>query len=594
MQIALGVYLNMPYLEGECKVKKESILRIALKKSYLFIINIITTYMLVNIIVVGTDMIAKSIDNMLAGEKVDIQTMLPKLLIMIILGMILSYIKQYSGEVFSFSIQKQYKDMAATRIVKLEYSYFDKQATGGILTRLISDIDEAGRFFSEILLDIVQGLITIITVGIYIFTMDYKLILGVTLCYPLIFLITNVIAKKIVSLAQKRRNSMDSLVDIASDCIAGISIGRCYKLFDVLLKRMEDAVDSILKNEYERSKINATSDVLRNLLSWIPNIICSVIALTAVIRGDITIGEMMSFAVMLNRIVDPMSSIPFLINDARETMVSMKRLNEILNQPMEKSGELAIYLDKVQDSIIEFKDITFSYENNEERKILNNLNMSIHKGKTTAIVGGSGAGKSTLYKLICGFYKAQSGEFKLYGTEFSKWNLEEARKQISLVSQNIFLFPGTIAENIAFGMKEIDIKNIIEACKMANIHEFIEALPEKYNTVVGERGAKISGGERQRISIARAILKNTPILLMDEPTSAVDVTTEKLIQEAINRVSAQRTVIIIAHRLSTIENADSIYVLDDGKVIENGTHEQLLENNGYYSSLYMKEKLAVI
>lgn len=571
-------------------MRKESIAKIALKKSYLFIIYIITTYMLVNIIVVGTDMIAKSIDNMLAGESVNIQAILPKLLLMIVLGMILSFVKQYSGEVFSISIQKQYKDMAASKIVNLEYSYFDEKGSGGILTKLISDIGEAGGFFSGILTDIVGNLITVITVGIYIFTMDYKLILGVVLCYPLIFLITNVIAKKVVSLAQKRRNTMDSMVDIAGDCIAGISIGRCYKLFNVLLKRMEDAVDSFLRNEYERSKINATSEVLKTLLSWIPNIICSVIALSSVIKGDITIGEMMSFAVMLNRIVYPMSSIPFIINDAREAMVSIKRLDDILNAPAEKCGELKIALDECQDSIIEFNNITFSYENNAERKILNNFNMSILKGKTTAIVGGSGAGKTTLYKLICGFFKAQSGEYKLYGTEFSKWNLEEARKQISLVSQNIFLFPGTIAENITFGMKDIDMRLIINACKMANIHEFIEALPEKYNTVVGERGVKISGGERQRISIARAILKNSPILLMDEPTSAVDVATEKLIQEAINRISANRTVIIIAHRLSTIEGADSIYVLSNGKVVEKGTHEELLNKNGDYAALYMKEK----
>ena len=281
-------------------MRKESIGRIALTKSYLFIMYIITTYMLVKIIVLGTDMIAKSIDNMLSGQKVDIQTMLPKLLLMIILGMILAYIKQYSGEVFSISIQRQYKDMAAARIVNIEYYYFDKNGSGGILTKLISDIDEAGKFFSEILLDISQGLIMIVTVGVYIFNMNYKLILGVALCYPLVFLITNIIAKKVVSLAQKRRNTMDSLIDIAGDCIAGISIGRSYKLYEVMFKRIENAVDSILENEYERSKINATSDVLKNLLSWIPNIICSVIALTAVIKGDITTGEMMSFAIMLN------------------------------------------------------------------------------------------------------------------------------------------------------------------------------------------------------------------------------------------------------------------------------------------------------
>jgi len=205
------------------------------------------------------------------------------------------------------------------------------------------------------------------------------------------------------------------------------------------------------------------------------------------------------------------------------------------------------------------------------------------------LVGSSGGGKSTVFKIFCGFYKPQSGEYNLYGHNYDDWDCRAARKQFALVSQNVFLFPNSIAENVAYGRDDATLEDVIQACKNANIHNFIEKLPQGYDTYVGERGVKLSGGERQRISIARAFLKDAPILLLDEPTSAVDVATEELIQQALSTISADKTVITIAHRLSTIQNADNILVFSKGKIAESGTHEELMKANGVYSGLYRKE-----
>jgi ABC-type multidrug transport system fused ATPase/permease subunit len=281
-----------------------------------------------------------------------------------------------------------------------------------------------------------------------------------------------------------------------------------------------------------------------------------------------------------------------MFNEAREIGVSMHRLEEIMAQEDEASGDFYITNNSISEikNVIEFQKVDFSYS--EDRKIFSDLNFKIEIGKTTAFVGSSGGGKSTTFKIISGFYKQQSGDYLLYGKNFEKWNLQKARDLMSIVSQNVFLFPDTIAENVAYGKKGATLEDVKEACKRANIHAFIENLPDGYDTLVGERGVRLSGGERQRISIARAFLKDAPILLLDEPTSAIDVTTEHLIKDAIEKISENKTVIIIAHRLSTIQNADKIFVFAHGSISEEGTHSELLKNGGVYSELYSKELLS--
>ena len=222
------------------------------------------------------------------------------------------------------------------------------------------------------------------------------------------------------------------------------------------------------------------------------------------------------------------------------------------------------------------------------------VSFKIPTGSRVAFVGESGGGKSTIFKIICGLYPVSEGRFSLFGRNYCEWNLQIARDFIALVSQNVFLFPTTIYENVRYGKWEASKDEIVEACKNAKIHEFIMGLPEKYDTLVGEKGILLSGGERQRISIARAFLKNAPILLLDEPTSAIDIRTEKEIQEAIDKLSQNKTCLTIAHRLSTIENADLIYVIKDGEIIENGTHSGLMNRKGYYFKLHEMDKICLL
>lgn len=299
---------------------------------------------------------------------------------------------------------------------------------------------------------------------------------------------------------------------------------------------------------------------------------------------------MLAFTVILNRILYPIGDIVFCANDIREIGVSLKRIQEIYNQKEERTDGTIYKIPNINQAapMIEWKDIDFYYNNNCDRYVLNKINFSINAGEQTAFVGGSGEGKSTIFKLLCGFYEKKNGEYTLLGHPFKDWNLKAARDCFSEVSQNIFLFPETIRQNIACGKENATEEEIIEACKNANIHDFIVSLPKGYDTFVGERGICLSGGQRQRISIARAFLKNAPILLLDEPTASVDMEAEQKIQEAIEKISAGKTVITIAHRLSTIKNAKKIYVISGGKIVEIGNHKELMKKQGIYAEMYAK------
>ncbi|SEW01498.1 ABC transporter ATP-binding protein [[Clostridium] fimetarium] len=554
---------------------------------YLFVFTIMA-YIMAKIVTISATMISNAIDDIHNMKNIDIHSLIIKTLILILISMIMAFVKQICSEKYSIKIQKQCKNFIASKIQRMEYGYFDNHS-GSIITKLTSDMTVVEQLFSETIPTIIQSIVTIITVCIYILAINKKLLFGVVVCYPFVLLVTSIIAKKLVILAKRRRGKFDLLAETVGDCLSGIEIVRSYELLKTVEKRIDRVVEDILKNESSRNKYNSLSGTLQNLLRWIPNVICSVVALITTINGEITVGELMAFIVVLNRIITPMSELPFIINDSKESKVSLDRINEIMNYPEEESGDFHTSIEHSGANAIELKNLSFSYEDNKDRKILNHCNLTFEKGKTTAVVGTSGAGKTTLFKIICGFLKPIDGAYELYGHNFKQWNLMHARDQIANVSQNIFLFPETIAENVAYGKENVALGEIIKSCKMANIHDFIISLPEQYNTLVGERGAKLSGGERQRLSIARAVLKKAPILLLDEPTSALDIGTEKMIQEAIDHISLNSTVIIIAHRLSTIRNADKIVVLDNGQVAESGTHESLISQNGIYAGLYHSE-----
>lgn len=566
------------------KNNREGIMTPVKKNWYKMALYILSGYVLTQAVVSGTSRIAAATDSLFAGASLELWILVPPFLILTMIGTIAAFVKSYMQNSFSVNVQTEIKNIATSKLVRLQYSYFDKEGSATIMNKLISDVYHLEELFSEVLPQLILSIVTIGTIGVYIFVADPRLFMVTVVCYPLLLWLANVMSIKMGKLTGNRLGLYDKLENTALDNFNGMVVGRSFNLNDILRKRIDDVVDAILKNEYTRTLVSSVSQVVSNLIRWIPPIVCYVFALYEVLRGSLSVGDLLAFSMLLDRIVHPFGEIPGLINTLREDIVSFKRLNAIVKEPEEPSGTGKF---EPTAEVVELAHVQFAYDS--ERKIFTDLNLKIEQGKSTALVGTSGGGKSTVFRILCGFYAPSEGSYKLYGHDVKEWDLKELRKQFSLVSQNVFLFPDTIAANVGYGREGASRQDIIDACKYANIHDFIEGLPDGYDTYVGERGVKLSGGQRQRISIARAFLKQAPILLLDEPTSAVDIQTEKQIQEALHKISQGKTVITIAHRLSTITDADEILVFDKGVIAESGTHEELMAAQGVYHSLYTQD-----
>lgn len=569
--------------------RSSQMVKASIRNGYMLFLFLVASVILNEIIILGNDLIAEATDTMLSGQPVYFSKLMTPLLWIVLLGTVISYFKNIFGNHYSAMVQKEIRTSLSRHLTKLPFSYFDKNGTGSIMTRLISDMEELGKFFSEILPNLLVNIVTVVTATIYLIQMDVFLIIVLFISYPIMLVVADKLSKKLAELAKKLRTHMDERTEKAYDAIQGITVGRSYNLYELHKQKIDTIVDNMVKQASKSTRISSLGWVLKNVITTIPVIFCYLFALYETMHGRITIGEMLAFTVILNRILFPIGDIVFCVNDIREIGVSLKRIQEIYNQKEERKGGMIQKLPQNIGKIpaIEWNNINFSYSNSDH-PVFHDISFSIESGEQTAFVGGSGEGKTTIFKLLCGFYEKNSGQYKLFGHFFEDWDLEAARSCFSEVSQNIFLFPETIRQNVACGKENATDEEIIEACKNANIHQFIIQLPDGYNTLVGERGVFLSGGQRQRISIARAFLKDAPILLLDEPTASVNLEAEQKLQEAIERIAAGRTVITIAHRLSTIKNAKQIYVVSGGKIAESGRHQELLEKQGIYAKMYAK------
>lgn len=551
-----------------------------------FLTGLIFSFCLASIVVKGNKIISQAVDTLLAGGEVEFWKFIITFLVLTILGFVLAFLKSILLSVFSLKVQKRYKNLLADKLYHLEYRYFDENGSASIINKMNSDIAEADNLLRESIPDICTNLIEMCVYAFYVGQLNGKLLILMLLSYPVVLYFTRYVADKLTSLKKTFRQKSDSITEIAQDCMSGILVLRSFGAEDYFQKKLDRATEELVENEAKRTRMSNTVIIIRRLLSWIPNIICAIYAYVLVKNGNLSIGELMAFIIILERFVNAFTGVPFGMVDAKEQYVCVRRVEDILNSREEFSGTEKTMPES--DVAVSFQNVMFSYE--DHKAVLENLSFSIEKGKKVAFVGESGGGKSTIFRLICGFYPVNGGEYKLFGRNFSEWDLEAARACMALVSQNVFLFPTSIYENVRYGNRNAKKEDIIEACKKARIHDFIVSLPEGYDTIVGERGILLSGGERQRISIARAFLKNASLLLLDEPTSAVDVGTEQFIQEAIDQLVENRTCIVIAHRLSTVCNMDEIMVLKDGIIVEKGSHEELLKKQGVYAGMYGKEQ----
>lgn len=574
--------------------KKQKFWRQAVwKHSWLLLGYIALAFLLNQIIIYGNDTIAKAADQVLGGHQIafiELEGLLKALVILALLGAMAAFGKSFCSSVYNAVIQRDIKNCLCQHVLGLPLGYFEQHGSGGLMTRLSSDMNEIGRFFTEILPTLLVDLITVLTITCYFVKMDVMLIVILFASYPLMLIVADRLSKRLASIARGFRSRMDERTQAAYDAIQGITVGRSYNLYPIMKKRLDTIIDDIAVHGWKSTRISSLGWLLKGTITNIPVIGCYFFALYETLNGRITTGEMLAFTVLLGRMLTPIGDIVFCLNDIREAGVAFERVQKIYEEQPETQDSSAILETKDLESSI-FKnelaicwnDVTFSYQ--EEHPVLRGVSFQVKQGETIAFVGGSGEGKSTIIKLLCGFYPKNKGSFFLFGKAYEEWDIRAARACFSLVSQDVFLFPVSVWENVAYGKAYATKEEVIAACKNANIHEFIEQLPQGYDTLVGERGVRLSGGERQRISIARAFLKDAPILLLDEPTASVDEVTERIIQEAIARISKGRTVLIVAHRLSTIANADCIYVIEQGVVAEAGRHQALLDQHGAYERL---------
>ncbi len=562
----------------------------AWKHSWLLLSYMALAFLLNQIIIYGNDTIAKAADQVLGGHQIALAGLLKALAVLAFAGAAAAFGKSFCSGVYNAVIQRDIKNRLCQHILGLRMGYFEKNGSGGLMTRLSSDMNEIGRFFTEIMPTLLVDLITVLTITFYFVKMDVMLIVILFASYPLMLIVADRLSKRLATIARGFRSRMDDRTQAAYDAIQGITVGRSYNLYPVMKKRLDTIIDDIAMHGWKSTRISSLGWLLKGTITNIPVIGCYFFALNETLNGRITTGEMLAFTVLLGRILTPIGDIVFCLNDVREAGVAFERVQKIFEEPAEACEAAGVLGNNaLEDGLVRndlaicWKDVTFSYQ--PEHPVLRGVSFAAKKGETIAFVGGSGEGKSTVMKLLCGFYQKDGGSFLLYGKAYEEWDIQAARACFSLVSQDVFLFPVSVWENVAYGKEGATKEEVVAACKNANIHAFIVQLPQGYDSLVGERGVRLSGGERQRISIARAFLKDAPILLLDEPTAAVDEETEGMLQEALARISKGRTVLIVAHRLSTIVNADCIYVIEQGRVAESGRHEALLARHGAYERL---------
>lgn len=497
----------------------------------------------------------------------------------IIFQFLASYLSHYAA----WHLVAHMRSMVYDKLQQLPFRFFQERQTGQLMSRVVNDTANFEMLIAHAVPDLFTNILIIVGVAVILFAVNPTLASLSLIPIPFLVYGSTRFAKQVLPNFREAQRALADLNAELQDNISGI---REIQIFNQQMRELVKIRDRIYRH------ISALLNALRlsaifhptvSFLSSIGTVIVISVGGFMALNGKVSVGDIVGFILYLNMFYQPITALANVIENLEQALAGAERVFEILEtEPEIKEKPNPIELENVRGRVT-FEDVTFSY--NQGSPVLKNISFDIEPGQMVAFVGPTGVGKTTIMYLLVRFFDPDSGSIKIDGIDIRDVSLKSLHDNISMVMQDVFLFNGTIAENIAYGKEDATMEEIINAARIACAHDFIESLPDGYDTYIGERGVKLSGGQKQRLAIARAVLKDAPILILDEATSSVDTETENKIQEAINNLAGTRTILIIAHRLSTVKRADRIIVLKDGEIVEDGRHEELIALKGLYYSL---------
>ena len=507
------------------------------------------------------------------------------LLLCYLIRMGLRFFVQYYGHVIGVKMQADMRRDMFNKLQRLPFSYYDEHETGKIMSRMTNDLQDVSELAHHGPENIFICGITLILSFIYLLTIEWRFGVILLVCVPVLLLISVFKRKKMRKAFTETRKDIAVINSQVESSISGIRVTKAFTNNDKEVDKFNQSNEKYVQSKSEAYKAMGSFQSSTTFITDLFNAVLLVGGglLVVLAPEEFSLADYTTFVVSVGLFITPLTTLINFVEQFESGITGFKRFLEIMDTNEEIEDPNSINVDKLDGNIV-FDNVSFKYETS--KGILKNVSFKIDKGKTVALVGNSGGGKTTICHLIPRFYVVTDGNIYIDNYNINDLSLKSLRKNIGIVQQDVFLFNGTIRENILYGRLDATDEEVIEAAKKANIHDYILTLEHGYDTEIGERGIKLSGGQKQRISIARVFLKNPSILILDEATSALDNATEILIQGALDELTKNRTTIVVAHRLSTIKNADEIYVVDDGMIKEHGNHEDLLKLNGEYAMLY--------
>lgn len=530
------------------------------------------------------------------NARVDIIRISLTLVLSYVLGIIFQFLRNYFSHYAAWHLVAEVRMMVYDKVQNLSYRYFVDKQTGQLMSRVVNDTANLEMLIAHAVPDLISNLLILIGIAVILFIINPILAALSLIPIPFLLLSSTVFAKKIMPIFRRAQKALADLNADLQDNLSGIREIQLFNKQEKEYKKIKEKVYNQIQALLSALKLSAIFHPTVGFLSSLGNLIVVSVGGIMALSSKIQVQDIVGFLLYLGMFYQPINALAQILENVQQALAGAERVFEVLEtEPEIKEKENAIELKNVKGKIT-FENVTFSY--NPGTPVLKDISFEINPGEMVAFVGPTGVGKTTIMYLINRFFDPDSGQIKIDDIDIRDITLKSLHENISMVLQDVFLFNGTIFENIAYGKENATLEEVIEAAKIAHAHEFIERLPKGYFTEIGERGIKLSGGQKQRLAIARAVLKNAPILIFDEATSSVDTETESEIQKAINNLAGTRTILIIAHRLSTVKRADKIIVLKDGEIVEIGTHEELMKRKGLYYKLcsvqFAEDKMAEI